>query len=75
MAGGQGNGVIRVGSWQVGFCVAFVYLPGVFFLVQDQRTGDALASSAGLMVVLAVISSALCTWLSMLPRLHKGPSE
>jgi hypothetical protein len=43
--------------------------------VQDLRTGDALASPAGLMVVLAVISSALCTWLSMLPRLHKGPSE
>ena len=65
----------REGRLVFGGCLAFVYLTGVFCLVQDLRTGDALASPAGLMVVLAVISSALCTWLSMLPRLHKGPSE
>lgn len=54
---------------------AFVYVTGIVCLVQDFASGQALAAPGGNMVMVAVISAALCTWLSMVPSLHRGSSE
>ena len=65
----------REGRLLFGGCMLFVYLTGGVCLVQDLRTGDPFAAPAGVMVGVAVLAAALSTWLSMVPRLHRGREE
>ncbi len=58
-----------------GSCLAFVYLTGLLCFTQDLRTGDAFAHPGGALVGIAVLATALCTWLSMIPSLHTRPNE
>lgn len=58
-----------------GSCLAFVYLTGLVCSIQDFRTGDAFAAPGGAMFGIAILATALCTWLAMVPSLHTAPSE
>ncbi len=65
----------RRGRLLFGAVSGYVYSCGFVCLVQDLRKGDALYPPAELLAVLGVLAAALCTWLSLIPALHRGGRE